>query len=64
MTDLLRIERVLERVALSRSALYRRLATGTFPRPFPLSGSKYSVWSSDEIDAWINQQIPENEERK
>lgn len=47
-----KISRVLERVSLSRSSIYRKVDEGTFPKPVPL-GDRAVGWLSTEIDAWI-----------
>lgn len=49
---LLRRAEVEARTGLSCSALYRRIAAGTFPRPVPLGGGPVR-WPESAIDAWI-----------
>jgi prophage regulatory protein len=47
------VERI---VGLSRSALYRRIAEKTFPRPVPLNGGADSHavgWLSSEVSQWL-----------
>lgn len=61
-TDLLRLERVLDRTALSRSALYRRVIEGTFPRPLKLRGGNIRAWVSTDINSWIANQIKGDDE--
>ena len=46
-----RIE-VQERIGLSKSALYRRLSLGEFPRPLEVGGGSVR-WKSSEIVDWI-----------
>ncbi len=41
---------------LKKSALYKRIAEGTFPRPIKLS-ARASAWPSDEIEAWQQAQV-------
>jgi len=55
--DLLRIERVKARTGLSRSDLYRRVKSGTFPSPIKIGNSRVSVWPSTTVDAWIERQV-------
>jgi len=61
-TVLLRRTEVESRVALGRTALLKRVAKGTFPRPIRLGGTRTVRWAATEVDAWIAQQI--NQARK
>ncbi|MFH5924592.1 helix-turn-helix transcriptional regulator [Roseomonas sp. SXEYE001] len=47
----LRIRDVQVDTGLSRSAIYRRMAAGTFPRPQQLAGGVVR-WRRSKIDAW------------
>lgn len=49
---LIRLPEVIKRVGLSRSAIYKRMGDGNFPRSRSL-GSKCAVWVEAEIDEWI-----------
>ncbi len=49
----LRISQVVDRTAVPRSSLYRKIANGDFPKPFRL-GKKSVAWRSDEVQEWIN----------
>lgn len=49
---LIRLPEVMARVGLSRSAIYKRMSEGTFPRSRSLS-AKCAVWIEAEIDDWI-----------
>lgn len=51
-TRLLRLPEVMARVGLRRSAIYKRMSEGRFPKCRSL-GPKCSVWIEAEIDAWI-----------
>ena len=51
---LLRLPDVRRKTGLSRSAIYRRVADGTFPAPVKI-GMRSSAWAGNEIDAWIAQ---------
>ena len=53
----LRLCDVLVKVGLSRSVLYRLMSKGQFPRVIKVAGS--SVWSKNEIDAWMDTQKEE-----
>ncbi|HEY5850417.1 MAG TPA: AlpA family transcriptional regulator [Lysobacter sp.] len=52
---LLRLPEVISRVGLKKTAIYARIAAGTFPRPVTDGG--VSRWVEAEIDAWIGQLI-------
>lgn len=56
---LLRLRQVQELVPLSRSAIYNRIAAGTFPRPISL-GPKAIAFIGSEIDAWIVERVTEH----
>lgn len=49
---LIRLPEVIQRVGISRSAIYKRMADGAFPRSRSL-GPKCAVWVEAEIDDWI-----------
>lgn len=51
---LLRLPEVMDRVGLRRSAIYKRMSEGRFPRCRSL-GPKCSVWVEAEINAWIEE---------
>ena len=50
---LLRLPDVRRKTALSRSAIYRRVAEGTFPRAPAKIGRRSSAWAGYEFDVWI-----------
>lgn len=50
---LLRLADVLARTGLSRSELYRRMASGAFPRSLAL-GRRARAWDSSQVDDWIS----------
>jgi prophage regulatory protein len=59
---ILRLEEVTARTGLKRSAIYTRVAAGTFPKPFPIDTRKdgrASVigFAESEIDGWIRAKI-------
>jgi prophage regulatory protein len=54
--NLLRLPEVKQRVALSRSEIYRRIASGDFPAQLKL-GERASAWSATEVDSWIAARI-------
>lgn len=53
---ILRLPDVKARTGLSRSTIYLRLATGTFPRPVSL-GARSIGFVESEIDDWIAERI-------
>ena len=53
---ILRLPEVKARTGLSRSAVYLRMAEGTYPEPISL-GARSVGWVESEIDAWIAQRI-------
>lgn len=54
--EILRLPAVKRRTGLSRSTIYFRIASGTFPRPVRL-GARAVGWASDSIDRWIAERI-------
>ncbi len=50
---LLKLQQVIERVALSKSTIYRGMGDGSFPRPLKL-GSRMVRWLSGDIDAYLS----------
>lgn len=53
LSRLIRLPEVMKRVGLSRSAVYKRMADGCFPKSRSL-GPKCAVWVEEEIDDWID----------
>ncbi len=51
--SLLRRTEVERRVGLKRSAIYERVAKGTFPAPVKDTDGPAVWWLASEIDAWI-----------
>lgn len=56
---LTRLPGVMNRVGLSRSSIYQRIADGTFPEPVSL-GSRAVAWIEAEIEEWIDRRIHES----
>lgn len=54
--QLLRLPDVRRIVGLSRSEIYRRIASKTFPPPVPL-GERIRAWDSSAISSWVDQRI-------
>lgn len=53
---LLRCKSVTARTGLVRSAIYREMADGDFPKPIKIT-AKAVAWPSNEIDDWILSRI-------
>ena len=54
LSRLIRLPEVMKRVGISRSAIYKRMAEGRFPRSRSL-GPKCAVWLEADIDQWIGE---------
>ena len=52
----LRLPQVKEITTLSRSSIYRMVASGEFPKQISI-GSNQVVWIKSQVDDWMNQQI-------
>lgn len=57
---LMRLPEVMAKTGLGRSAIYERIAEGTFPKPVSLGG-RAVAWVSDEVEAWIMARIEERD---
>lgn len=55
-----RLNLVSQRTGRSRSAIYRDVELGIFPKPVKI-GARAVAWNSDEIDAWIEARLAERE---
>jgi prophage regulatory protein len=53
---LLRLPEVKQKVGLSRTAIYRLIAEGQFPRQVCI-GPRTVAWCQDELEAWIERRI-------
>lgn len=60
---ILRRRKVEDRAGLSCSALYRRIAAGTFPKPINL-GSEAVGWLESEVNDWVCARIAERDAAK
>ena len=52
----LRLQNVKAKVGYGRSAIYEKIKTGEFPKPYPL-GARAVGWLADDIEAWIEARI-------
>ena len=55
--SILRRREVEGRTSLSRSTIYLRIASRTFPSPISLGGGRAVGWVEQEIEDWLQQQI-------
>lgn len=55
--SILRRREVEARTGLSRSTIYLRIASQTFPTPICLGGGRAVGWLEQEIEAWLQQQV-------
>ena len=53
---LLRLPEVKQMTGLSKSSIYLRIASGTFPKQIPL-GPRVVAWSENAVKTWIQSQI-------
>jgi prophage regulatory protein len=53
----IRLPRVKELCAYSRSSIYLQIAQGKFPRPVDLGGGRAVAWLESEIVGWINARV-------
>lgn len=49
---ILRINAVLDRTGLSRSTLYRKIESGSFPKQIAIS-TRCAGWRESDVDAWM-----------
>ena len=53
---LLRLPEVRQKVGLSRSAIYKLIAEGHFPRQIPI-GPRTVAWCQDDLERWIEARL-------
>jgi len=56
---LVRLDEVMRRTGLGRSAIYAKIKDSEFPAPIKL-GDRASAWVESEITAWINHRITQS----
>lgn len=59
---ILRLKHVQHRLALSRSAIYARMAAGDFPPAIQL-GPRAIGWRQADIDAWVESRTRQGHKR-
>lgn len=58
MTEsLLRLRAVCDATGLSRSAIYRLVAEGRFPKPIHPLGPRTAAWLASEVQNWISERV-------
>ena len=57
---LLRLPEVKAKVGLSRTAIYKLIAAGAFPRQISI-GPRTVAWSQDDLEAWIEERLNRHE---
>lgn len=58
------LKEVIIRTSLRKSAIYAKIAAGTFPQPAKLGGGTRSAWLENEIDEWVAGQFAERDASK
>jgi prophage regulatory protein len=53
---ILRLNAVLDRTGLSRSTLYRKMDSGTFPKNLKIS-TRCAGWRESAVNAWLRNPI-------
>lgn len=52
----LRLPDVKQASGYQRTAIYEKIKSGEFPKPYPL-GARAVGWLADDIEAWIESRI-------
>ena len=58
-----RWQEVRDRIGLSRSTVWRKVCSGTFPKPVPL-GPQSVGWLETEVSAWLASRVALRETTK
>lgn len=58
---LIRLKSLVDKVGLQKSAIYRRIAIGEFPKPVSLGGRSVA-WLESDVDAWIREKVDASRE--
>ena len=56
-TSLWRLPTVKQVTGLGRSYIYEQMKEGRFPEAVNLDGGPMVAWISEEVEAWVDQQI-------
>ena len=57
---LIRLDEVMARVGIGKSAIYSRIRAKSFPAPVQLGGGSVA-WVEIEVDGWIEDRIKERD---
>ena len=60
---ILRRKQVEARCGLSRSAIYRRIAEGTFPKPVTIGEGKAVGWIAREVEDFLARCVAQRDKR-
>tara|TARA_B100001250_G_scaffold392981_1_gene395292 strand:+ start:1907 stop:2107 length:201 start_codon:yes stop_codon:yes gene_type:complete len=56
----IRLPVVIQLTGYRRSAIYEKMAAGTFPQPVKL-GPRAIAWLSSEVESWMDERIAERD---
>ena len=56
----IRLPVVIQLTGYRRSAIYEKMAAGTFPQPVKLA-PRAIVWLSSEVESWMKERIAERD---
>ena len=54
---LLRLPAVMEMTGISQTSVYRLVRENKFPQPVRVAVPKMTVWPSDKIEEWVQNQL-------
>ncbi|WP_392432207.1 helix-turn-helix transcriptional regulator [Yersinia sp. HM-2024] len=54
-SELVKINEVLKRCAMSRSTVYRMISEKRFPTPVSVIGNRAVAWREEDIQRWIEE---------
>ncbi len=60
-TRILRRHQVERRTGLSRSTIYARMASNTFPQAINLGGARAVGWLEAEIESWLQERLAQRD---
>jgi len=60
---IIRRREVERRIGISRSALYRRCAEGSFPKPVTLCGGRAVGWLESEVSEFLARCVAQRDQR-
>jgi prophage regulatory protein len=60
----MRLRGVQEQTGLTRSAVYRLIREGRFPRPIRLGSLRCVGWLRFDVNLWVERQIAQNQSLK